>query len=381
MALAQGGEPGEHLVLGGLEPLRQRGIRRVGHGEFGLDEVEKLLVQLIEVAHDRHSIAMELRPLGGTAALVSPLGLGLAALGRPGYITIGHGGDMPLHRDVAAMETRCHEVLDAAWESGIRYVDAARSYGLAEQFLASWLARRGLVRGALAIGTKWGYTYTAGWKVDAAQHEVKDLSVSTLRRQVAESRALLGDHVQLLQIHSATIESGVLDDADVIAELARLRDGGLAIGLTVTGAEQAVAVRRALELDPGGRRLFACVQATWNLLERSAEPALAAAHAAGLAVIVKEAVANGRLAGGEVPQPLRDAASRLGVTTDALAIAAALSRPWVGVVLSGAATVAQLRANLAALAVLYTDELDAELQPVVEPPRAYWAARSALPWN
>ncbi len=39
------------------------------------------------------------------------------------------------------------------------------------------------------------------------------------------------------------------------------------------------------------------MQATWNLHERSVEPALAAAAAAGLTVYVKEALANGRLAG------------------------------------------------------------------------------------
>ena len=46
----------------------------------------------------------------------------------------------------------------------------------------------------------------------------------------------------------------------------------------------------------GGVNPFQSVQATWNLLERSAGPALADAHAAGWGVIVKEALANGRLA-------------------------------------------------------------------------------------
>ena len=41
--------------------------------------------------------------------------------------------------DVAAMERHAHEVLDAACEAGVRYFDAARSYGRGEEFLASWL--------------------------------------------------------------------------------------------------------------------------------------------------------------------------------------------------------------------------------------------------
>ena len=37
------------------------------------------------------------------------------------------------------METNAMHVFDFAYESGVRYFDAARSYGLAEQFLARWL--------------------------------------------------------------------------------------------------------------------------------------------------------------------------------------------------------------------------------------------------
>ena len=47
---------------------------------------------------------MESRPLGRTRLVVSRLGLGLAALGRPGYITVGHAEDLRHDYDVAAME-------------------------------------------------------------------------------------------------------------------------------------------------------------------------------------------------------------------------------------------------------------------------------------
>ena len=134
---------------------------------------------------------------------LSPIGLGLAALGRPGYINIGHGEDLRGQTDVDAMERNAHEVLDAALDGGVRYFDAARSYGKAEAFLASWLERRGLRQGSVTVGSKWGYTYTAGWRVDTDPAEVKDLSAATLRRQLAESRAILGPHLRLYQIHSA----------------------------------------------------------------------------------------------------------------------------------------------------------------------------------
>ena len=98
---------------------------------------------------------------------------------------------------------------------------------------------------------------------------------------------------------------------------------------------------------------FACVQATWNLLEPSAGPALAEASAAGWGVVVKEAVANGRLTPhgqGPAAAALGRVAARHGAGVDAVALAAVLANPWTDVVLSGAVTPAQLEANLAALA-------------------------------
>lgn len=50
---------------------------------------------------------------------VPQLGLGLAALGRPGYINLGHGSDLQ-HKAVDDMRAHCWGVLDAAWAAGIR---------------------------------------------------------------------------------------------------------------------------------------------------------------------------------------------------------------------------------------------------------------------
>jgi len=277
---------------------------------------------------------------------------------------------------VEALERRAHEVLDVAYESGVRYFDAARSYGRAEDFLATWLDARGLAPGAVFVASKWGYTYTAGWQVDADPPEVKDLSAAAFRRQSRETRARLGDHLLLYQIHSATLQSGVLEDAEVRGGLDELRGQGVAVGLTVTGTGQGETIDRALAL--GG---FDAVQATWNLLERSAGPALRRAHDAGLRVVVKEAVANGRLtARGDQPR-LVEAAARLGAPPDALAIAAVLAQPWSDVVLSGATSVQQLRDNLQARRLEWTPELDATFADAALAPEEYWERRSSLQWT
>jgi aryl-alcohol dehydrogenase-like predicted oxidoreductase len=333
-------------------------------------------------------MTMPPRLLGTTGLTVTPLGLGLAALGRPGYINLGHAADLAHEYDVAAMEARAHAVLDAAWAAGVRYFDAARSYGRAEEFLGRWLAARRIPPGAVTVGSKWGYVYTAGWRVVAEKHEVKDHSLPVLLRQYAESRALLEGHLGLYQIHSATADSGVLDNRDVLGALAQLKADGVRVGLSLSGPQQGETLRRALAIRVDGVRLFDCVQATWNLLERSAGPALAEARAAGMGVVVKEVLANGRLTSrNDDPafaprrRVLEAEAGRLGTTMDALALAMALAQPWADAVLSGAVTGGQLASNLGALAVALDEAGQSRLRTLEEPAEEYWARRGQLAWN
>jgi aryl-alcohol dehydrogenase-like predicted oxidoreductase len=286
------------------------------------------------------------------------------------------------------MEANAHAALDAAWDAGVRYFDVARSYGLAEEFLGQWLTTRQIPPDAVTIGSKWGYTYTADWRVVAKKHEVKDHSLPVLRRQYAESRALLGHQLDLYQIHSATLESGVLDNHEVLKELARMKAEGLRIGLSLSGPHQAETLRRAMGIAIEGERLFNCVQATWNLLERSAGESLAEAHAAGMGIIIKEALANGRLttrndnpAFAGRRQLLEEVANRLSVSVDALALAAVLARPWVDVVLSGAVTTEQLASNLGALPVVWDIEVEEQLRGLEEAAGDYWSERARLAWN
>jgi aryl-alcohol dehydrogenase-like predicted oxidoreductase len=317
---------------------------------------------------------MQAARLGPGGPAVSRIGLGLAALGRPAYITAGRAGDLP-DRSIAGLRARTSAMLDAAYEAGIRYADAARSYGRAEEFLGGWLAQRG--HPDMIAGSKWGYRYTGGWRLDARQQEVKELSLAMFTTQLAETRALLGDRLALYQVHSLTLDSGLFTDVPLLTALARLRAEGVLIGLTTSGPGQADTIRRALEVTVDGRQLFTAVQVTWNLLEPSAGPAAAEAASAGWAVLVKEAVANGRLTpAGEPPAEVTALAAAHGVTEDAIAMAAALANPWATVVLSGAVTRQQLHQNLAALTVGPLAELG-----LAESPGAYWAARSARPWR
>lgn len=301
---------------------------------------------------------------------VDRLALGLAALGRPAYINLGRDGELPAERTVDEMRAASWAVLDDAYAAGVRWVDVARSYGRAEEFLAGWLAARG--QPELTVSSKWGYAYVGDWRLDARVHEVKEHSAARLREQYAESRALLGDRLDLYQVHSLTPDSPLFADRELLGLLAELAESGLRLGFSTSGPNQADAIARALELG-----LFSSVQSTWNPLEPSAGGALAAAHAAGCHVIVKEALANGRLVVTAPPMVDRLAAEH-GVGADAVALAAALAQPWADTVLLGPASAGQLRANLRALDL----RIDAaELAGLAEDPADYWKQRSALAWN
>ncbi|MBN2556854.1 MAG: aldo/keto reductase [Anaerolineales bacterium] len=331
---------------------------------------------------------LETRTLGKTGLQVTRLGLGMAALGRPGYINLGHASDLSGKYQVEAMEANAHEVLDAAYQAGLRYFDAARSYGRGEAFLANWLNLREIAPDEVCVGSKWGYTYTANWEVDAEHHEIKEHSIDVLDRQWRESRDLLGSQLDLYQIHSATLDSGVMQNPAVLSRLSQIKSEGTAIGFSVSGERQADVIEKGLSLLIDGVPLFNSVQATYNALETSTAGILQAAHADGVGVIVKEALANGRLTSRNTAPHfqrqmdlLRQQADRLDTTIDAFALAAVLAQPWADIVLSGAATLVHLASNLQAASVVWDDEAGEITSSLKEEPLHYWKVRSQMDWN
>lgn len=311
------------------------------------------------------------------AAGTERLGLGLAALGRPAYLNVGRD-ELPADRSVAAMRAATWAVLDQANAAGVRWVDVARSYGRAEEFLAGWLDAR--APAGVTVSSKWGYAYVGGWRTDAPVHEVKEHSLARFTAQWAETTALLGGRVALYQVHSLTPDSPLFSDVALLDALAALTDRGIRVGFSTSGPRQAVTVREALGLERHGIRVFTAVQSTWNLLEPSAGPALAEAHAAGAHVLVKEALANGRLAVSPPPAVAALAAAH-GVGPDAVALAAALAAPWADTVLLGPSGPGQLRSNLAALDLAAVPGLAEEAAGTATEPERYWADRAALSWN
>lgn len=317
-----------------------------------------------------------------------PFGLGLAAIGRPEYINLRAKEDIPpTELSMEEFREQGLALLNEAYESGIRYFDTAPGYGMAESMLLEWLVR--ISDPEILVGTKWGYTYTAGFERNARQHEVKEHSLGKLREQWEFSRQLL-PNLKYYQVHSATFESGILKNEAVLDELGHLRSeyDGLRIGLTTTGTGQVEVLKEAQSIQRDGRPLFTVFQFTFNILERSFSPLLDNLREAGHTLIVKEALANGRLLPNtDYPhywilyQRLSGLARKYGVGEDAVALRYVIERMPQALVLSGAAHSRHLQGNLGALNFsLEKDELDL-LDSFALDPEEYWAERSRLSWN
>jgi pyridoxine 4-dehydrogenase len=201
-------------------------------------------------------------PPGGTAELA----------GRP-VARIGFGVMQLEHENVTREAALA--ILRQAAGAGVNHLDTAQFYG----------GCNGLIRAALApydealvLVSKVGAVRDAGGKLIAAQRPAE------LRAQVEENLASLGtEQVSVVNLRrldappSIPAEGEQRVDLDhQLAELAALRDEGKigGIGLSNVSADQ---LRRAL---PAG---IACVQNSYSVLDRAAEPVLDLCRRHGIA--------------------------------------------------------------------------------------------------
>ena len=313
------------------------------------------------------------------------IGLGLAALGRPEYINIRPL--TPIDKSIEAFKANTLKVLDEAYQLGIRDFDVAPSYGLGEQFLLDWYSSR--AHKDVRLSTKFGYTYVADWQLGFdGKHEIKEHSLAKLNEQWNISKALL-PNLNIYQIHSATLDSGVLTNRAVLSRLHELKlQHSLKIGLSSSGTEQAKIIKEAQKVVFDGMELFDSFQVTFNIFEQSTFTVLKALLKKGKTIIIKEALANGRMFRTsnfkhyeKAYSYLEELEEKYKVGIDAIAIRFIMDNLEPNLILSGASNVEQLRLNLKALDFeLNTDEI-AQLKSLVISPEDYWQERRNLVWN
>lgn len=220
------------------------------------------------------------------------IGLGTAAIGRPLYINIKQD-EKEKDFSLPKFKESGIQVLEDAYNKGVRYFDTSPGYGLAEQLLVNWLETKNAPD--IKVSTKWGYTYVANFDPNAKQHEVKEHSLEKLNKQWEFSKMLL-PYLKVYQIHSATFDTGVLDNVEIHKKLHQIKkEYNLVIGLTTTSDNQTEILNKAMSIKLDGEALFGSYQCTFNILEQSINDLKEQLKTVGNNFIIKEALANGRL--------------------------------------------------------------------------------------
>ena len=312
------------------------------------------------------------------------LGLGTAALGRPQYINIRTKNIQKT--DLATFRKYSFSVLEEAYALGMRYFDTAPGYGLAEELVLEWLQTKN--DPTIEIATKWGYTYTANFDKNAIIHEVKEHSLAKLNAQWDFSKQLL-PYLKVYQIHSATIETGVLENFKVLERLASLKkEHNLKIGLTTTGANQAEVIKKALNITVDGASLFDLFQVTYNFLDQSILKVSEELIQENKSIVIKEALANGRVFRNEsyphynkMYEVLESISKKHNVGVDAISLKYCEQTIPNSIILSGASTIRQLQENLKADTFMLSSQDLTLLDAFKTPAHYYWSERKKLTWN
>lgn len=311
------------------------------------------------------------------------LGLGTAAIGRPQYINI-KVDVVEKEVDLIKFEATGLRLLDIAYENGVRYFDTAPGYGLAEKMLINWLASS--PKKGVEIGTKWGYTYVANFKNDATVHEIKEHSLAKLNEQWEISKQLI-PYLKYYQVHSATLESGVLENSAIHERLHELKkQHNLTIGITTSGANQLEILQKAVAIAVSDQPLFDSYQVTFNIFDQSLEAAKTLLM--GKQVIIKEALANGRIFRNEnyphynyAYQTLTALSKKHGFGVDAIALRFVMQSFPTALVLSGVSAENQLIQNLLANTMVLDESDMTQLAALKTVTETYWAERKQMNWN
>ncbi len=312
------------------------------------------------------------------------LGLGTAALGRPQYINLRQESTSDF--DLETFKSNSFNVLDKAYHLGIRYFDTAPGYGIAEKIVLDWLKTK--KDETIKIATKWGYTYVANFDAKAKVHELKEHSLAKLNEQWEVSKGLVS-HLQIYQIHSATLETRVLENNSVLERMAFLKgEHKLQMGITTTGTNQVEVIKRALDVSIGGMQLFDAFQVTYNILDQSIMSITNELNKQGKKLIVKEALANGRIFRNDkfmhycnLFDVLETMALKYGVGVDAIALNYCIKNIPESMVLSGASIHAHLEGNIKAKSFALSENEMQQLNGFRISEAMYWDERKLLAWN
>ena len=312
------------------------------------------------------------------------IGIGTATIGRPHYINIKTNvSDEPFNKQNFILKGK--SMLTEAYSQGIRHFDTAPGYGIAESILLEWISE--FQPKDITISTKWGYTYVANFDRNAKVHEIKEHSIGKLNDQWEFSKHLL-PYLNIYQIHSATLDSGVLENREVLKRLSQLKqEYNLKIGLSTSGDNQNEIIQKALSVSIDNKALFDSFQITFNVFDQSLLKISHLLQQENKTIIVKEALANGRVfpnADYNHYQTTYDLLKLLSIkyntSIDAVALRFCLDAINPLMVLSGASEKDHLASNLLVDNLQLTSEEIQQINSLAIKPSSYWKERKQLPW-
>lgn len=213
---------------------------------------------------------MQTTTLGKTGLEVSRLGIGLSETG------------FNLSADD---EAQAREVINSALDQGINFLDTAACYGLSEEQLGNAVSHR---RDEFVLATKAGHFLPRG--------EGEDWTANVITESIERSlKRMKTDHVDLLQLHSCSVE--VLERGDVIDALQRVREAGKTRFIGYSGDNE----NAEWAVDSG---IFDTLQTSFNLVDQKARARLFPnAARQGMGIIVKRPIGNAVWAAAEDPRP------------------------------------------------------------------------------
>lgn len=298
--------------------------------------------------------SMRYRRLGRTGLQVSALALGTVELGMDYGIRVpGQYGRPP--------EAEAVQLVHAALDAGVNFIDTARAYGESEAVLGRALRNR---RDEVVLATK----------VHTQRDDGTTPTGDELRRQMLASldaslAHLQTDYVDVWQIHN--LDSSLLAQIDVVADVfdeSRRRGKARWVGASTYGVEMPLA---GLETD-----LFDVLQVTYSVLDqRLAERVFPLAAQKDVGIVVRSVLLQGVLTerGDYLPdhlEPLRARSRRfrqlvagadLDLTPAQVAVAFGLHHPQIGAVLLGVRSKEELREDLQAVGTTLPADLLAQL--------------------